>query len=364
MALQEVYDRIDRYDDNSKAPMKQKVDFRGVTDWGNLLQFAPYESGYCFLVVVGAPTLLNRAQTNDGFEELQMNFIKILENEFKGLSGLEDWGVDTYTVGINNSMQTVISKVKGMSETQITMNFTEKTGTPITKYCMEYLRRVRNPYSEMASYNGATSISSNAASNEENYSSPDNGFTPYAIAQFKEVFTFLYIITDSTCLNVEKAFALINAKPMSAGYSELYNFDRGDITTKTATVTFSCSVREGEKINATASKFIGYLIETENNPDGLVKLNSNDYSYTLSGTGGIKTKAARLALGKKKDKEGYKYKWYEDGVSASKDGVETWTAYNTKKSIENSTISSQAGMYNANQKKVSIDSNYETWGGL
>ena len=151
---------------------------------------------------------------------------------------------------------------------------------------------------------------------------------------------------------------------MSAGYSELYNFDRGDISTKTATVTFSCSVREGEKINATASKFIGYLIETKYNPDGLVKLNSNDYSYTLSGTGGIKTKTARLALGKKKEEDKYVYKWYEDGVSASKNGVETWTAYNTENSIKNSPISEEADTYNTTQKKVSIDSNYETWGGL
>ena len=350
MALQETYDRIDKYHDNSKTPMKQQTDFRGVTDWGNLLQFAPYESGYCFLIVVGAPTLLDRAETNEGFKELQMNFIKILENEFKGLSGLEDWGVDTYTVGINNSMQTVISKVRGMSETQITMNFTEKAGTPITKYCMEYLRRVRNPYSEMASYNGATSTNKNASSNEEEYSS--KGFNPYAIGQFKETFTFLYIVTDSTCLNVEKAFALINAKPMSAGYSELYNFDKGDISTKTATVTFSCSVREGAKINATASKFMAYLINTADNNYGLVNLNSQDFDYTISGTGGIKTTVKSLALAKKATKDGnntkYTFQWYENENTA-RDAKDENTKIESVISYNNNNLS---------------ENNYDTWGGL
>lgn len=309
--LLHTYTKLPKYNDMSKRPQDTEVDFRGVTDWGNLLQFAPYESGYCFLVVLGAPTMFNHTNINDGFEELQLNFVKILENEFKGLSGLEDWGVDTYTVGINNSYHTVISKVKGMGETQITMNFTEKTGTPITKYCMEYLRRVRNPYSEMASYNGATTTNSNSIPHDEG----DAGFDdrdPYAVLPFKEVFNMLYIVTDSTCLQVEKAFALINAKPMSAGYSDLYNMDKGNISTKDATVTFSCSVREGAKINATAQRFLAFLINTANNSNGLINLNSNEFNYSISGTGGVKTTSDSLTIGKKTENDKTTYKWFEN----------------------------------------------------
>lgn len=317
MEIQKVYDDLLKYDDKSKIPQNTKIDFRGVTDWGNLLQFAPYESGYCFLVVLGAPTMFNHVNVNDGFEELQLNFVKILENEFKGLSGLEDWGVDTYTVGINNSYHTVISKVKGMGETQITMNFTEKTGTPITKYCMEYLRRVRNPYSEMASYNGATTTNSNSIPHDED---GVNDRDPYAVLPFKEVFNMLYIVTDSTCLQVEKAFALINAKPMSAGYSDLYNMDKGNISTKDATVTFSCSVREGAKINATAQRFLAFLINTANNTNGLIDLDSNDFDYTISGTGGIKTTLDSLTLGKDIKDNKTIYKWFENSRTATDAG--------------------------------------------
>lgn len=318
---EKVYDKLDTYSDMSKPPMKQQVDYRGVVDWGNLLQFAPYESGYCFLVVLSAPAMFNQARMNDGFEELQLNFIKILEQEFKGLSGLEDWGVDTYTVGINNSFQTVISKVKGMGETQITMNFTEKSGTPITKYCMEYLRRVRNPYSEMTSYNGATKASGEKV---VNFSDGLNDFDPYSILSFKEVFNFLYIITDSTCLNVEKAFGLLNAKIMSAPYSDLYNTEKGQIGTKDVSVNFSCSVREGAKINATASKFMAYLIDTTYNK-GIINLDSNNFNYTLSGTGGIKTTTESLTLGKKVTQEGnhkhITYQWYENEKTATDGGA-------------------------------------------
>ena len=326
--LQKIYEKID-YNDMSKRPNKLTVsDFRGVVDWGNLLQFAPYETGYCFLVVLGAPTMFNHVKINDGFESLQMQFIKILENEFKGLSGLEDWGVDTYTVGINNSYQTVISKVKGMGETQVTMNFTEKTGTPITKYCMEYLRRVRNPYSEMASYNGALE-SSNSGTMEQ--FDGINDCDPYGVLPFKEVFNFLYIVTDSTCLQVEKAFALLNAKPMSAGYSDLYNIEKGQIGTKDATVTFSCSVREGGKINATAQRFLAYLIKTDDNKFGAVDLDSNNFNYTLSGTGGVKTTTKSLTLGKKefmtKGTKHEIYQWYENKEKATADSaVKTFTA--------------------------------------
>ena len=39
--------------DYTKMPYTAETyaDMRGVVDFGNLMQFAPYESGYCFLAV-------------------------------------------------------------------------------------------------------------------------------------------------------------------------------------------------------------------------------------------------------------------------------------------------------------------------
>ena len=44
-------------EDYSKRPTASSryVNMRGVVDFGNLLQFAPFEGGYCFLAVINAP---------------------------------------------------------------------------------------------------------------------------------------------------------------------------------------------------------------------------------------------------------------------------------------------------------------------
>jgi hypothetical protein len=276
MAIQ----RLQQWDDNSKTPIDMDTDLRGVTDWGNLFQFAPYESGYCFLVVLGVPTLANgKGDLNTGFKELQTNFVKILENEFLGLSGIEDYSVESYTVGIHNSQQEVISKVKGMSNTQISITLNEKSGTPITTYLSEYLRRVRNPYTGITSYHGAVGSPNMIANGSTEY------IDPYKVAQYKEVFTMLYIVTDNTCLNVEKAFGLINCRPQSASYSDLYNITKGDISTHQVSVNFSCSVREGDKINSAANMYLDKLIKTTANPIGVVDYNSYDFDWSITGIG-------------------------------------------------------------------------------
>ena len=109
--------------------------------------------------------------------------------------------------------------------------------------------------------------------------------SPYEVKHYKEVFTLLYVVTDSTCLNVEKAFALLNCRPQSSPYADIYSFNKGDINTHQVSVNFTCSVREGNKINMTAQKYLHKLIKTAANKSGVIDINSYEYDWAISGLG-------------------------------------------------------------------------------
>ena len=88
----------------------------------------------------------------------------------------------------------------------------------------------------------------------------------------------LYVVTDSTCLHVEKAFLLLNAQPTSAGYSELYNTEKGQIETKEITVNWNCFVVDGAKVNEIAAVYMANLIT-----NGELKINSYEMNWSISG---------------------------------------------------------------------------------
>ena len=195
------------------------------------------------------------------FKPLQESFISIIENEFRGLDGIEDITSDTMEITDNISTMSLIGKVNQSTSSQITMRFFEKTGALITKYIATYLRYIRDPKTQAKTYGGAIKDG-----------------TAYGPAQ--EVFNMLYVVTDSTCLHVEKAFLLLNAQPTSAGYSELYNTEKGQIETKEITINWNCFVVDGAKVNEIAAVYMANLIT-----NGELKINSYDMNWTISGAG-------------------------------------------------------------------------------
>ena len=166
------------------------------------------------------------------------------------------------------------------------MRFFEKTGALITKYIATYLRYIRDTKTEAKTYGGKITPSTPQAA--------------YGPAQ--EVFNMLYVVTDSTCLHVEKAFLILNAQPTQASLSELYNTEKGQIETKEITVNWNCFVVDGDAINKVAAAYLEKLIKYEGNPDGKVNINSWDMDWSISGTGsGDNSKTTIKQLG------------YEDG---------------------------------------------------
>ena len=87
--------------------------FRGVTDFGNLGQFDYYETGYSFLFVIQGPKFLNmladKSNTSGDkkFYNIYMNYMHMLEFEFRGLNGLENLTSDV--LEINNGIDTVVA---------------------------------------------------------------------------------------------------------------------------------------------------------------------------------------------------------------------------------------------------------------
>lgn len=260
--------------DYSKSPYKanQYANMRGVVDWGNLLQFAPYESGYCFLSVINGPYIGTVTAANggcsdkDGFGDLQDAFIKILEQEFKGLSGIGNITSDTMEISDGITSISLLGKVNQETNSQISMEFTEKSGSLITKYVSQYLRFVRDPKTQAKTYGGAIKASNSRTA------------TPA-----KEVFNLLYIITDSTCLNIEKAFLILNAQPTEAAYGDLYNGNKGDISTKEVTVTFNAFVVDGKIANKIALAYMRCMVNTGAFTAGKINTNSYEMDWSISG---------------------------------------------------------------------------------
>ena len=259
------------------------MDLRGVVDFGNLIQFAPYESGYCFLAVINGPAMMNVPDTLDHRKELQDAFIKILEQEFKGLDGIEDITSDTMDITDNISTLTLISKVVQNTNGQISMRFTEKSGSLITKYISTFLRFIKDPKTQAKTYGGLIGYGP-GQQDPETYP----GF-------HKEVFNMLYIVTDATCLNVEKAFLMLNMQPTQAGLGELYNTERGEIGTKEVTVTFNSFTIDGKMPNKIAKEYLKALINTTDTfESGKINVNSWNYDWSFSNGNGMIKKVSGL----------------------------------------------------------------------
>lgn len=245
------------------------TDMRGVVDYGNLFQFAPYESGYSLIAVINGPAFVKDVPPSlDYFKGLQKAFIKIIENEFRGLDGIDDITSDTMEITDGVTTMSLLSKINQTTNSQISMRFFEKTGATITKYISTYLRLIRDPKTQAKTYGGAIKVDS----------------TRKEYGPQKEVFNFLYIVTDATMLHVEKAFLILNAQPTTAAYSDLYNSEKGTIENKEITVQFNCFVVDGAAVNLAA---INYLKELVNNQEstkpGMININSWNFDWSISG---------------------------------------------------------------------------------
>lgn len=209
---------------------------RGVTDFSNAAQFNLYEKGYSFLFIITKPAFIEKlAEKDTELENLANAFYNILEFEFKGLDGIDNITADQleFTDGINT--MNAVGKVNMQSAAEISLNFTEKSGTTITKFTDYYLRGIRDPRTQAKTYYGLIADGEMEAGFEN------------------EVFNLLYINTDNTMLQVEKAYLFANAW-ISTSNNSIYQGTRDDITSKAdIDITFQCFVLDGPEVDKRAN---------------------------------------------------------------------------------------------------------------
>lgn len=235
---------------------------RGVTDFGNLAQYDLFEKGYSFLTVITRPKFMEllASQDTENVAPLLENFCAILEYEFRGLDGIPDVTADAGTITNGISELQLINKVNEDTSIQVSMRFWEKSGSTITKFIEYYLRGIKDPKTQAKHYHGL--IQSGLL---------EAGFE-------NEVFSFLYYVTDSTYLNLEKAYLLLNAQPITASTS-MYDTEKGSIEFVETTVSFNCFPVTGDEINRRAAQMISF-ITSDAAGDKKVILDSNNFNFT------------------------------------------------------------------------------------
>lgn len=249
---------------------------RGVTDFTNIGQFNQFETGYSFLFVLQMPEFMRKLSKMDTeIERIYNQFEHALEYEFRGLDGLPDIGVENNT--ITNGVQEVnmINKVTEDSAITVSMNYFEKTGSPFTKFSELYLTGIKDKRSQAKHYHGLI------ASGE-----CDPGYE-------NEIFTFMYVVTDNTYLEVERAVLLSNAQ-LTKAETSMYNSQRGEISNKELSIEFQCLPITGAKVDQAAKNLLQTVTGVSiNNAVTKVKrsitaapgdkriaaLNSNGYEY-------------------------------------------------------------------------------------
>ena len=245
---------------------------RGVPDFGNLMQFTPYESGYAVFIICAIPKFMETlALYNANYAKLIDNWKHIIEYEFKSFSGLSGITADTMEIGDDLNKINMINKVNMESTSEFSLTYDEKSGAPLTKFNKLYLTGLKDPRTQVKTYHGLI-----------HHGIMEPGFE-------NEVFTFLFINTDNTMRNVEFSTLLIAGQINDADISIFGEYTKNDIDKKEVTVKFNAYPIISSKIDNYAQSCLNYLVgdgegkaEDANKRKIGITVNSMEYDYTKS----------------------------------------------------------------------------------
>lgn len=234
---------------------------RGVPDFGSLVQFNPYETGYAAFIICQMPKFIeNLAKKDAEYNKLVSNWAHIIEYEFKSFDGLEGLSADTIQLGDDLNYINVISKVNMQSASEFSLTYDEKSGSPLTKFAKLYLTGIKDGRTQVKTYHGLI-----------HSGEMEPGFE-------NEVFTFLFITTDNTMREVENAVLLIGCQLNSAEL-DMYNYTKGDISKHGVTVKFSGYPVQSTYINKASREMLRFLLSPDAGGRQII-VNSDDYNYT------------------------------------------------------------------------------------
>lgn len=266
---------------------------RGVSDYSQIGMYEQYEKGYQFLSVLSLPKFMEKlGEKDDTVRAMNANIRQIMEMEFRGLDGLPDMTADTLEITDGINTQRMINRVTQETSINISMQYFEKHGSLFTKYSEMFLRGLRDPMTQARTYLGLIASGDLAPSYEN------------------EVFTFLYYVTDSTMLRLERAVLLCNCQFANSDMS-MYNGSKDNITNNETTVDFTCFPIWGAEVDKAAK----YLLEHEITG---VSVTNNNGAIQYNGQGSAQMNTSRIDGASRLqasvlDSSGYKWGIMRDG---------------------------------------------------
>lgn len=270
---------------------------RGVSDYSQIGMYEQYEKGYQFLSVLKIPEFMRvLGDKDERIKAMNANIRQTMEMEFRGLEGLPDMTADTLEITDGINTQRMINRVTQETSITVTMQYFEKHGSLFTKYSELFLRGIRDPFTQARTYHGLIASGDLAPSYEN------------------EVFTFLYYVTDSTMLRLERAVLLCNAQFGNADMS-MYNGSKDNISNNELSVEFNCFPIWGAEVDKAAKYLLEHEITgvsvTRNN--GAVTYNgANSAAMSKSRINGNETLKASVL-----DSDGYEWGIMQDGNPSS-----------------------------------------------
>ena len=256
-----VLTNIFRNTKNFKDITKYRL-MRGVPDFGSLIQFNPYMTGYAAFIVCQVPKFIRvLAAMNPYYRSLLDNWVHLVEFEFKSFEGLEPMSAENTQLGDDLNNINIITKVNMQSGSEFSLTYDERSGSIFTKFNRLFLSGIRDPRTQVRSYHGL--IHSNQM---------DPGFE-------NECFTFLFINTDDTMREVEQAVLIVAAQLNNAD-TDIYNYTKGDIGKKDITVKFNgYPIYNNAYVDMVARDMMAFLLSKEAGARQII-INSNNYNYT------------------------------------------------------------------------------------
>lgn len=271
---------------------------RGTIDFTNAGQFNLYEKGYQFFIVLTRPKYMEMLAEQDPEVAASLNlFCWILENEFKGLDGIDNITTDPLEYTDNISTLSTIGKVNMPSTVEISSQYTERSGSALTGFLDYYLRGIKAPRTQAKTYHGLIKEGKLAGGFEN------------------EVFDFLYMVTDNTMLSLEKAFLFSNAWFNTVPLN-IYNGEKGSIEPAAVDLSFTCFLIDGEEVDKRALRVLSYI--NENN----AVANANTVNGSSKATVAVASEVKSYAKDQiHPDSESYKYKGFDKIESYYSDAV-------------------------------------------
>lgn len=247
---------------------------RGVTDFSQLEQFDLYEKGYPWLVVISIPDFMaDLAKYNDEVKKIVGNYVHIMEHDFKGIDNIENITGEP-NGEISNGIRSIqlINRVTQGASTTFTMRFYERSGSVMTKFNELYLTGIKDKDTQAKTYHGLIDWYTFGNGKPVTPSGMDPG--PH-----REVFSFMYFLTDNTVTKIEKAFLICAAQPTTAEFSTLYDGEKGEIGWGELSMSFNGFFINNDQVSLAAQRMLLAMRNPKNTTGSRLIVDSTNFTY-------------------------------------------------------------------------------------